>query len=91
MRSSDRIADTSSRSCRCTSCLRRDAFWRWLKLPEWHSVRISEILLTVRRVSSRSLGVFWIDEDDKAETLEARASGRTFPPIDDRRRDLARD
>ena len=54
----------------------RETFWRWLQTPEWHGTRISgEIFDPI------SMGLFWIDEDIKAETLEARRTGKTFPPI----------
>jgi hypothetical protein len=26
--------------------------------------------------------LFWIDEEERAATLEAQRTGRTFPPID---------
>ncbi len=65
-----------------TSTYVRETFWRWLKLPEWHSVRMVSEANNSGVFEPISLGVFWIDEEEKAATLEARASGRTFPPID---------
>ena len=32
---------------------------------------------------STETGVFWVDEERKAETLEARKEGRTYPPTTD--------
>jgi microcin C transport system substrate-binding protein len=58
----------------------RETYWRWLKLPESHSVRIADDSLGI--FDPVGLGLFWIDEQAKAETLEAQASGRTFPPVD---------
>lgn len=58
----------------------RETFWRWLKLPETHGVRITDDTLGV--FDPVGSAVFWIDEDAKKETLEAQAAGRTFPPID---------
>ena len=75
------IADESSFIPLYTSTYVRETFWRWMKLPEWHSVRIADELNT-GVFDPVGLGLFWIDEEEKAATLEARASGRTFPPID---------
>jgi microcin C transport system substrate-binding protein len=54
----------------------RSTFWRWVKLPPWHSVRITDDVF-----DPVGLGLLWIDEDEKAETLAAMKSGKTFPPI----------
>ncbi len=51
----------------------RVAFWRWLRYPDDFNVKLS-----------RGAGEYflsWIDEDMKRETLAARRSGRTFPPV----------
>lgn len=63
-----------------TSTYARETFWRWLKLPEWHSVRIVDERQGL--FEPVGLGIFWIDEEEKAATLAARSAGRTFPPID---------
>jgi microcin C transport system substrate-binding protein len=54
----------------------REVFWRWLKLPEHHGVRISDSIF-----DPVGTGLFWVDEEEKQATLAARAAGRTFPPI----------
>ena len=51
----------------------RSAYWRWLKWPEQHNVRISD--------EPEMSYVFWIDEDVKTETLEAMRTGKTFPEV----------
>lgn len=63
-----------------TSTYARETFWRWMKLPEWHSVRTVDERQGI--FDPVGLGLFWIDEEEKAATLAARASGATFPRID---------
>lgn len=75
------VADEASFLPLYTPTYVRETFWRWMKLPEWHSVRTVDDL-NGGVFDPVGLGLFWIDEDEKAATLEARASGRTFPPID---------
>ena len=60
----------------------REAYWRWMQLPESYGTRTTELLF--EPVVS---GLFWIDEDIKNETLAARRAGDGFEPvtiIDDR-------
>jgi microcin C transport system substrate-binding protein len=55
----------------------RVGYWRWLKFPKSFSTRQTSN-------SPDNLiadGLFWIDENAKRETLAARASGKTFPPV----------
>jgi microcin C transport system substrate-binding protein len=54
----------------------REAYWRWVKLPDAHGTRISTDI-----VDPFSIGLSWIDEDVRKETLEARDSGRAFEPV----------
>jgi microcin C transport system substrate-binding protein len=75
------IADEQSFLPLYTPTYVRETFWRWMKLPEWHSVRTADDL-NGGVFDATSLGLFWIDEEEKAATLAAQASGRTFPPID---------
>jgi microcin C transport system substrate-binding protein len=75
------IADEQSFIPLYTPTYVRETFWRWMKLPEWHSVRMADDL-SGGVFDPVDLGIFWIDEEEKAATLEARASGRAFPPID---------
>ncbi len=50
----------------------RSAYWRWVQYPDDFNVMTSE--------TAGEWWMSWIDEDIKRETLEARQSGRTFPP-----------
>ncbi len=50
----------------------RSGFWRWVKWPKDFNVRLSQ--------AAMDQGLAWIDEDTKKETLDARASGKTFQP-----------
>ena len=50
----------------------RTGAWRWLRVPEEGNVKISTQFEEYR--------LFWIDEDLKKEVLEARKTGKTFPP-----------
>ncbi len=54
----------------------REAFWRWMKLPEGYGTRTSDSLFSVM-----SEGLFWIDQAEKERSLAARAQGRAFAPI----------
>lgn len=51
----------------------RLGYWRWVKWPEDHNVRISD--------EPEMSYVFWIDEDVKRETQEAMRAGNTFPEV----------
>jgi microcin C transport system substrate-binding protein len=51
----------------------RVGYWRWLRWPDYFQVP--------RYMFYTAPGVFWIDEDMKQETLEARREGNTFPPV----------
>lgn len=54
----------------------RVAYWRWVKWPEKSfNVAVSELPM--------SNHVHWIDEEVKAETLEAMKEGREFPETDE--------
>jgi microcin C transport system substrate-binding protein len=50
----------------------RVGYWRWIKWPKDFNVRFSD--------SAGQYGLEWIDEAAKKETLDARDSGKTFPP-----------
>jgi microcin C transport system substrate-binding protein len=56
----------------------REGFWRWLKLPASHGTRTSESMFDPFGPAG---GLFWIDEDEKAEVLKARILGTPFEPI----------
>ena len=60
----------------------RETYWRWLRLPEWHSVRTADEIFDPIGHEPYPGGLFWIDEELKADTIAARQQGRTFPPVD---------
>jgi microcin C transport system substrate-binding protein len=61
----------------------RDVYWRWVRLPEQHATRAADYLIDppLAEPVVHYDGLFWIDEAAKAETLEARRTGRTFEPV----------
>jgi len=54
----------------------REAYWRWLQLPEWHATKSTDMIFDP--VGS---GLFWIDENIKTETQQAMREGRRFEPV----------
>jgi len=48
----------------------RQGYWRWVCWPDDFNCRISEL--------PETLYLFWIDEDKKRETLEAKRTGKSF-------------
>lgn len=60
----------------------REAFWRWLKLPEHYGTRTSDSLF-----SPMDSGLFWIDGEEKARTLQAKSAAKSLPvlQLEDRR------
>lgn len=60
----------------------RETYWRWLRMPEWHSVRTANEVFSAIGHEPYVGGLFWIDEEMKADTLAARQEGRTFPAVD---------
>jgi microcin C transport system substrate-binding protein len=57
----------------------RSAFWRWLKLPEFHGTRMSDSLFDP--FSSTTGGLFWMDPDRYEETVSAMKQGISLPPV----------
>ena len=57
----------------------RSAFWRWLKLPEFHGTRMSDSLFDP--FSSTTGGLFWIDPDLYENTVSAMKQGIRLPPV----------
>jgi microcin C transport system substrate-binding protein len=47
--------------------------WRWVKWPEGYNAKYTQL--------PRDIMVHWIDTKAKEETLAARRSGQTFPPV----------
>jgi microcin C transport system substrate-binding protein len=54
----------------------REAYWRWMKLPEHYGTRTSDALF-----SPVVDGLFWIDEEARSATMSARGSGQNYPPV----------
>ena len=54
----------------------REAYWRWLRLPEHYASRTTEVIF-----NPMVEGVFWIDEEIKAETLAGKDRGDTFEVV----------
>jgi len=54
----------------------REAYWRWLQMPEWYATRTTDVIFDP--VGS---GLFWIDEEVKQETQQAMREGRRYEPV----------
>ncbi len=54
----------------------RQAYWRWLRMPESHGTRTSTDV-----TEPFSLSLSWIDETVRQETLDAQSAGRAFEPV----------
>jgi microcin C transport system substrate-binding protein len=54
----------------------RQAYWRWLKLPEWYGTSLSDLVF-----DPTGLSIFWIDEEEKLRTLEAMENNESFEPV----------
>lgn len=52
----------------------RCAYWRWVKWPEGFNVRTSR--------DWEEYHLFWLDPQEREETLEAMKEGRTYPVVD---------
>ena len=67
-----RIHDYAAFNPGFTKPFYRMAKWRWMRFPDFHDHRIA--------YNCEDHSVFWIDEEMKAETLEARKNGKTYRP-----------
>ncbi len=56
----------------------REAFWRWLKLPDFHGTRTSDSLFDPLGSSG---GLFWIDDREKQTIDAAKDRGERFEPL----------
>ncbi|WP_372861365.1 extracellular solute-binding protein [Spongiibacter sp.] len=56
----------------------REAFWRWLVLPDEYGTRTSDSLFSPLGSSG---GLFWIDQDEQRRVNAAKAAGESLPPI----------
>lgn len=54
----------------------REAYWRWLQLPEHYATRTTDTIFDAMNSS-----LFWIDESIRDETLGARDAGTAFEPV----------
>jgi microcin C transport system substrate-binding protein len=54
----------------------RYSYWRWVRLPEFYGTKMSSDLFP-----PNDLGLFWIDEEEKQKTSEARKAGKAFDPV----------
>ena len=60
-----------------TSEFSRIASWRWLRWPDSEATRFCPPVT----YAPLEAFVHWIDEDVKAETMDARRAGKTFPEV----------
>jgi microcin C transport system substrate-binding protein len=56
----------------------REAFWRWIKLPDHLGTRSNNSLFSPFGTPG---GLFWIDEQEKERTMDARLFGKAFTPV----------
>ncbi|MDX9874329.1 MAG: extracellular solute-binding protein [Spongiibacteraceae bacterium] len=56
----------------------REGFWRWVRLPEQHATRTSGTVFSPFGVSG---GLFWLDEEHKAEVERARLLRQSYEPL----------
>lgn len=56
----------------------REAFWRWLKLPEHYGTRTSDRLFEPLGGSG---GLFWIDEEQKARIESLKSDDQAMEPL----------
>lgn len=54
----------------------RVSSWRWIRYPDYFNHRYVQM-----NSESAEWWLYWIDTDLKREVLEARESGKTFPPM----------
>jgi microcin C transport system substrate-binding protein len=54
----------------------RSAYWRWMKLPEWHGTKQSSSLF-----DPIDPGLVWIDEEEMVRTKAAMKEGKRFEPV----------
>lgn len=57
----------------------RLGYWRWLQLPDFYGTRRSDSLFDP--FSSTTGGLFWIDEKEKEETLNAKKKNIKFKTV----------
>ncbi|MGM0394923.1 MAG: ABC transporter substrate-binding protein, partial [Thermodesulfobacteriota bacterium] len=57
----------------------RIAYWRWLKLPDFHGTRMSDNLFDP--FSSTVGGLFWLDPAIYDDTVSKMKQGTALPPV----------
>ncbi|CCK80394.1 extracellular solute-binding protein [Desulfobacula toluolica] len=57
----------------------RQAYWRWLELPEFHGTKRSDSLFDPFSVTTG--GLFWMNTDKKDQTLKAMKNDIQFEPV----------
>jgi microcin C transport system substrate-binding protein len=58
----------------------RDFYWRWIKHPKIAATKNSSSAEGIFEFPPE-IGLFWIDEDVKKETLQAMKEGKAFKPV----------
>jgi microcin C transport system substrate-binding protein len=56
----------------------REAFWRWLKLPDFHGTRSTDSLFDPLGSTG---GLFWIDSDEQQRVEEAKSRNKALDPV----------
>ncbi len=56
----------------------RSAYWRWIKLPEFHATKKNRTVLSPFGATG---GLFWIDQAEKDETLSNKNTDKAYTPI----------
>ncbi|WP_348655374.1 ABC transporter substrate-binding protein, partial [uncultured Spongiibacter sp.] len=56
----------------------REAFWRWLKLPDFHGTRSTDSLFDPLGSTG---GLFWIDSDEQQRVDEAKSHNKALDPV----------
>lgn len=62
----------------------REAAWRWIRIPQHIGTPTSASIFNSQANSAgifSSGGLFWIDQEIKEETLEAKSNGEKFDPV----------
>jgi microcin C transport system substrate-binding protein len=56
----------------------RSAYWRWLKLPSFIGTRKSSSVVSIFGSTG---GLIWIDQQEKEQTMDAKKSDKSYPPV----------
>jgi len=58
----------------------RGAAWKWVRFPAWLSQRYHDDFYDPLSISGYT-GYFWVDQDIRRETLEARRANKAYAPM----------